>query len=280
MKHVKKKLLTSALMTIGLGFINVAFAETPISDAYSPGESKSKWIVGANIALWDNPYINEGDDNDDEVDDGEFDGAGGIRVEYRGERFFVDNDGLGLTLLRSNGFSSGIVLTGNAGYLTDEENFEDNDRLNGIEERDPTVDLGVYLIHNHKDGQFKLTVLQEVTNEHDGQTIDARYSYNFPVGKRWNVTPVFGLAWASDDTVNHFFGVSETESANANNIAAYEGDSALNVYGGVNARFDITEHWDINFGLMGLAYGEGIKDSPLIEDDSTAFSHFGVSYNF
>jgi outer membrane protein len=248
-------------------------ADTPISDAYSPGESDSLWIVGGTILSWDNPYINDGDD------DNEYDGTFSPRVEYRGERFFVDTDGLGLTLYRLDGLSLGVVLSGEDGYLSDEDRFEDNERLSGIEERDVTATLGGYVLHNHGDGQFRLTVSQEITGEHDGQSVDARYVYNFPVGN-WDITPSIGLSWASEDTVNHFYGVSERESLAATNIASYEGDSSFSGYGGVSARYEFTEHWDVQFGAGFVAYGEGIKDSPLIEDSSTFVTGLGVNYNF
>jgi len=277
MLNLKGSLLSSALVLSATS--TVAFAETPESDAYSPGESDSKWILGATGYLWENPYINEGDDDDSDVDDGEYDGALIPRVEYRGERFFSDSDGLGLTLFRVDGFSSGLILTGDASYLSDIDDYEDNDRLVGIEEREETLDLGFYVIHNHDNGQLKFTALQEITNEHDGQSADLKYTYNFPLD-RWNITPVVGVAWASSDTVNHFVGVSERESLASNGIAAYEGDSATSIYGGVDVRFDITKHWDIHFGAHYVALGSEIEDSPLIEDNETVVSSFGFSYNF
>ena len=267
--HTFLKPLMPISFLLGVNFVN---AETPISDAYSPGESDSKWVVGAKVLGWKNPYINDGGDD-------EHQGAFIPNVEYRGERFFVDSDGLGVTLFRNNGFSTGLILGGQDSYLSDDDYFEDNDRLEGIDERDPTADLGAYVIHNHNNGQLKVTLRQEITDEHDGQTADARYLYNFPIG-RWNITPVAGISWASEETINHFVGVSERESQAANNISAYEGKSTTSFFGGVTTRYDINDHWDVTFDLAHISLGEGIKDSPLIEDDNVLVTGFGVNYNF
>ncbi len=283
MKNTNKKLISTVV--ISLLATSVSFADTPVSDAYSPGESDSKWIVGGGLAVWENHYINEGDsrDSDDDeyhYDDGEYDGTFIPRVEYRGERFFIDDEGLGLTVFRSNGFSTGLILGGDYTYLSDEDEYDDNDRLEGIEERDATANLGLYLLHNHENGQVKATIWQEISDKHDGQSFDLRYSYNFPIGERWNVTPTAGVRWASDDTINHFYGVSEQESIAANDIAAYTGKSTTSVFGGVSARFDINDHWDLTFGAAAVSFGDGIADSPLVKDDNTLISGFGVNYNF
>lgn len=257
-----------------------SFAEAPVSDAYSPGESSSKWAIGAGIAAWDNPYINEADDETTSADDGEYDGAFIPRVEYRGERFFSDTGALGFTAFRTGGLSTGFVLGASYSYLGDDDNYDDNSRLAGIEERDPTADLGVYLIHNYENGQLKMTLWQEISNEHDGQSFDLHYIYNFPIGSRWNITPVVGVVWASQENVNHFFGVSESESLASDGIDAYKADSTTSFYGGVSARYEINPHWDIQFGATQVSYGDEIKDSPLIKDGSTFITGFGVNYNF
>lgn len=268
----KPKALSISLLGT-LVFSGSAFSEQPVSDAYAPGESHSKWIVGGALLAWDNPFINDGDDDDETV------GTIDPRVEYRGERFFVDSDAIGITAFRMDGFSTGLVLGGDAGYLSDEEFYEDNDRLSGIQERDPTVNIGAYALHNYGDGQFKVTAWQEITDEHDGQSVEASYTYNFAMG-RWNITPTAGVTWASDETVNHLYGVSERESLAANNIASYEGRSTTSAHGGVSARFDVTDNWDIKFDAGYVAYGDGITDSPLIEDSSTFVAGLGVNYNF
>jgi len=249
------------------------YAEAPISDAYSPGESDSKWIVGGALLVWDNPYIHDDDD------DHEYAGTLVPRIEYRGERFFSDTDGVGLTVFRTNGFSTGLILGSDESYLSDSDYYDDNDRLENIDERDATLNLGAYLLHNHGDGQFKLTVWQDISNEHEGQSLDASYTYNFPMGS-WNVTPVVGLEWVSDDHADHFFSVSERESNASDGIAVYQANSSTNAFAGVSARYDITEHWDVQVGAGYVVYGSGIKDSPLTEDDDTFIGGFGVNYNF
>lgn len=263
----KTKSLTLAAAVAVLSTGAVQAEEARVSDAIAPGDSNSKWVVGGVIGAVENPYLGE-----DSVD-----GFISPNVEYRGERFFIKDGDLGVNLLRANGFGVGVLLTGNASYLSDEEYYEDTKELEGLEERDPTLDAGIYLIHNSAMGQFKVKLLQEITGEHDGNAVDANYTFDLTAGD-WAINPLVGVAWASKDSVDHFFGVSEKEANEYRD--EYKGKAATNLYTGVRGRYEFTENWDMNLGAYYVKLGSGIADSTIIEKDDMFITTVGVNYNF
>lgn len=238
----------------------------PQSDAINPGDSDSKWVLGASIGAMTNPMAGE-------------DNAAFIapNLEYRGEYFFIKDGEIGLSLYKQPSFSAGLVLTGSGSFLQDKDDYDDNDKLAGLEERDGTLDAGAYFIHRSDMGRLKVTLLSEVTGEHHGQSADANYVFDYKVSD-WHVNPFVGATWVSDEAVDHFFGVSAAE-ANSNR-AAYEGESSVNMYAGVRGRYEITENWDVTASAAYLHLGSGIADSSIVEEDNIMMTSVGVNYNF
>ncbi len=238
-----------------------------VSDAFRPGDSDSKWVVGIAAGTVENPYINEDSKDTFAVPN----------IEYRGEKFFVKDDEIGYNLVRKNGFGAGLVVSGKGTYLSFDDEYEDNEQLTGIEERDMTADAGIYLLHTTELGQFRVRLLDEITGEHSGNSADASYTFDLN-WHQWNINPTLGLAWESDATVDHFYGVSEQE-ANRNR-AAYKGESATTWYTGIRGRYTLTKHWDVNLSAYYVRMGSGITDSSLIEEDQLYATSVGVNYNF
>lgn len=237
-----------------------------ISDAINPGDSNSRWVLGGSVGAYNNPLAGEGSEYYLSPD-----------VEYRGERFFLKGAEAGVSLYQQPEYSVGLVLTGNGSLLADKDDYKGNVRLAGLKERDDTLDAGFYFIHRSDAGRLKLTVLDEVTGEHHGQSADVNFIFDYKLHS-WNINPVVGATWMSEDMVNHFYGVSATE-ANSHR-SAYQGDSAINLYAGIRGRYDITDHWDVTASATYVRLGSGIADSSIVEDDGILVSSLGVNYNF
>ncbi len=260
--RIGKAIFTSvALMTVSLCSIS-----SMASDAIAPGDSDSKWVVGGQIGTISNPYAGE-------------DTVGFIlpNVEYRGENFFVKDGHIAYKLFGTSGFSGGITLTGRGSFLYDDDEYEDNRALAGLKEKDGTLDAGFYLLHKSSLGRLKVTVLDEITGEHNGQSADINYIFDFKIYK-WYVNPVIGLAWSSSNSVDHFYGVSEDEETATR--AAYEGDDTIDLYTGIRGRYEFTQHWDINLAAVYVNLGSGITDSSIVDEDELFISSVGASYNF
>lgn len=263
---ILKSVLFSAIMAAVAG--QAMAEEKRVSDGIAPGDTDSKWLVGATFGAISNEIV--GEDSDSE-------GLFNINVEYRGEKFFAAKDTVGYNLYRDNGMSFGVAATSKMSFLFDKDMYDDNEVLAHLKERDGTVDLGVYFIHNSDLGQLRMRVLEEITGEHKGRSFDASYTFDLNYGG-WRVNPYVATNYLTDDAVDYFFGVSQEESTAK--LAAYEGKGGFNLTAGVNATYALTENWDLGFGTSITKLSDGIADSSFITDDMIYTATATVNYNF
>lgn len=228
------------------------------SDAIGPGDSDSKWILGMAAGVYNNPYIGEGSE-----------AFISPTINYNGERFFIKDGSLNLHIAKSNGFSGGLTATLDAGFLSDYDNYNRNDQLSGLAERDATVLGGVYVNHDTDLGRLSFRVLTDLGDKHDGQVANLKYTFDLKAGD-WNINPVLGIEWLSDEVVNHHVGVFNYS----------HGKSSTNAFAGVRARYDVTENWDLELKTGVTKLGSGINNSSIIDDDMVYQASVGINYNF
>lgn len=263
---VLKSVLFTALMAATSG---QAIAEDKrVSDGIAPGDTDSKWLLGTTFGGINNEIV--GEDSDSE-------GFFNINVAYRGEKFFMAKDEIGYNLYRDNGMSFGVVGSSKMSFLFDKDMYDDNKVLAHLKEREGTIDLGVYFIHNSDLGQLRMRVLEEVTGEHKGRSLDASYTFDLNYGG-WRVNPYVSANYLTDDAVDYFFGVSQEESTAQ--LAAYEGKAGVNLTAGLNATYALTKNWDLGFGTSVTRLSDGIADSSLITDNMIYTASATVNYNF
>jgi outer membrane protein len=254
---------TLSIAIAALSFANISSAS---SDSFAPGDSDSKWVVGLGTTVGTNVY--RGEDN-----------LGIIypNVEYRGERFFFKDGQLGFSALQMGNFSGGLLLSSDISFLSDKGEYSDNKTLAGLKERDGTLEGGFYINHSTNMGRLKLTVLSDVAGEHDGQTVSLNYTGNMEMAG-WNINPYVGATWASEDKINHHFGVSADEANTYR--AAYQGKSSSSVFAGVRGRYEFTKNWDINLAAGVARLGSGITNSSIVDEKNIYHGSVGVNYNF
>lgn len=262
-----KSVLLTALMTAGLSAQAFAGNER-VSDGIAPGDKDNKWLLGATVG---------GVNNELAGDDSDTDAFFNINAEYRGEKFFVAKDEIGYNLYRNHGMSFGVVASSKLGVLFDDDKYDDNEVLAHLKQRDATLDMGVYFIHNSDLGQLRMRVLEEVTGEHKGRSFDASYTFDLNYGG-WRVNPFVATSYLTDDTVDYFFGVSQAESTAQ--LAAYEGKGGFNLTAGINATYALTENWDLGFGTTVSKLSSGIADSSIMTDDMVYTASATINYNF
>lgn len=236
------------------------------SDAIGPGDSDSKWILGASLGVYNNPY--SGEDNTAEI---------APNIRYNGERFFIKGGTLNLHLAETHGFSGGLKLALDAGFLSERSDYEDNEKLAGLKEREGSVLGGIYMNHDTSLGRLNFSALTDLSDEHDGQIAKLKYTFDLTAGK-WNINPLLGVEWMSDEFVNHYTGVSANEATATRTI--YSGEETINVFAGIRARYEITDKWDVNVASGVVKLGSEITDSPIVEDDVVYQASLGFNYNF
>jgi outer membrane protein len=254
---------------INLSLISVISAlslQANASDAVGPGDSDSKWVLGAVSGISKNPYSGEGSES-----------WISPTIRYNGERFFIKDASLNLHIAKSNNFSGGVKVTVDGGFLSDSSDFNDNEKLAGLKERDATLLGGFYVNHDSDYGRLSFSALTDLDNEHDGQVATLKYTFDLKAGD-WNINPVVGLQWASDEVVNYYAGVGASESTATR--AQYSGSDAFNAFAGMRARYEITDNWDVNLKAGFSKLGSDLTDSPILEDDFISSASIGINYNF
>jgi len=236
------------------------------SDALSPGDSQSKWIVSGYAVSLNNIY--EGEEDMTLVLP---------NVEYRGERFFIKDGEFGARLYSPGDFSMGVMLTGRASFLNDNKEYKDNTQLAGLQEREVSAEAGMYFIHNSNLGQLKVKLLDEVSDKHNGQRADVNYVFDLS-HKGWRINPSIGATWESKDMNNYYYGVSASE-ANAQR-AQYTAKASTSVKTAINARYAMNDNWDLHMGAGYTLLGDGISDSSIVQDNEVVHAVLGATYNF
>ena len=255
---IKLSLLASAA--------SILSSQAIASDAIGPGDSGSKWVLGASLDVYNNPY--SGEDNTAEITP---------NIKYNGERFFIKDGTLNLHLTETHGFSGGLKLALDGGFLSEHRDYEDNEKLAGLTEREGTILGGIYMNHDTGLGRLNFSALTDLGDEHDGQAAKLKYTFDLKAGN-WNINPVLGVEWLSDELVNHYTGVSANEVTASR--AVFSGKETVNVFAGIRARYEITDKWDVNVATGAVKLGSEITDSPIVEDDVVYQASLGFNYNF
>jgi outer membrane protein len=235
-----------------------------------------EWRVGANVGGGRNPFL--GEDNDAIVIP---------MVAYKGERFYANLGNPGLS------FFSGSTNFGGLGYSVvkaDDYNIdlvgriramglypEDNDELEGLDDRDPGFDLGVTARWRGTAGELNAQLLADVSSTSEGQEVILSYAYPLNYGQ-WHLRPELGVSWQSSDLADYYFGVDADEATARR--AAYEVESTVTPYAGIEFEYAFNQKVDLIGGVGVGRLGDEISDSPIVDEANLAGGYLGLSYTF
>jgi outer membrane protein len=235
-----------------------------------------EWRVGANLFAGTNPY--KGGD----------DGAALLPVvAYKGERFHANLGNPGISFYRGGSDLGGvgyslferadfqIELVGRLRAMGLDPNEEDEWR--GLDERKPGFDAGVSLLWETGMGEFDLDLLSDVSNRSNGREVVLSYAYPFSQG-HWTLRPEIGVSWQSEDLVDYYVGVDADESRAGR--PAYAADATVTPFAGVEIEYAISKQTHLLGGLGVGRLGDGISDSPIIDERNLGGGYLGLTYIF
>jgi len=260
------KTIKTARRTLLTFIIATATGSSVASDAIGPGDSDSRWVLGASAVSFNNIYEGEGSE-----------GFIFPNARYNGDRVFIQHGSINLSLGQVDNFSGGLTIRGDGGYLGDSSDYRDNKKLAGLEERKHTLEGGFYLNHTTDLGRLNFIFMDDLGGKHHGQSAAASYTFDLKAGD-WNINPTVGAEWISADKVNHYYGVSAAESTATR--AIYKGDSATNLFASIRGRYEFTEHWDVELSTGVRYLSSTISDSSIVDADYVYYSSAAVNYNF
>jgi outer membrane protein len=241
----------------------LTFAGVAYADAEEPNEAKKpSWLVGAGMAVAAKPYE-------------------GMSAKvypiplfgYEGERLYVRGISAGYRLFVHDGWSLGpVVRIRFDGYEAD-----DSDDLDGMDDRDGTINGGLEVTRLTDWGLIGLSFVNDLLGRHDGHDIEVSYTIRFG-WQRWDIIPSVALCYRSEDLVDYYYGVKADEARSGR--PAYVAGEALNPSIRLAARRDVSERWQATVVLQYEWYDSEISDSPIVDDDGGMSYLLGVTYSF
>ncbi|UTF60997.1 MipA/OmpV family protein [Gilvimarinus sp. DA14] len=125
---------------------------------------------------------------------------------------------------------------------------------------------------------FSLQALQDVSRVHEGQEVRAGLDYRLQ-GEKNLFTFAGGFVWQSDKVVDYYFGLDQSDVGEISELY-YQGEDTLTPFVRIDWIKPISPSWTFQATLHNKWFGEGIKDSPLVEKSTSTTVFVGGVYHF
>ncbi len=251
-------ILAAVLAAATLGFANPAAAEDG-----GPAAADADWKVSVGLGTGFKPDYEGSDDY-------ELDVMPDLSVSYR-DLVYLRHMELGANALTVKGPREGDKLQlGPLVRFRPGRDQDDNDALRGLGDVEYSVEAGAFLRYGAGPWSAGLTLVQDIADGHDGALAEASVGYGMPIAAGLKASLRASSTWASDDTMQSFFGISAAQAARSGR-AAYEAEAGIkNVGLTLGLEYELMK--DVGLGgrigytrLLGDA-----ADSPLVEGDGSA----------
>lgn len=184
-------------------------------------------------------------------------------------------DNVQFRLLNLYGFEAGPVLGWRFGRDSDDSN-----RLNGFEDIDGGLVAGAYAGYRAGPMLFTVSYHHQVTGDDTGGLVRFGLEHTARLNAQTKLTASIGTAYAADDYMTSFFGVTAAQSATSG-LARFTPDAGFkDVSAGLSAAIDLSERWTLLLtGRYTHLIGDA-ADSPIVETESQFYGGLGLSYKF
>lgn len=148
--------------------------------------------------------------------------------------------------------------------------------FNNLHERHTSGLMGLEYTYNTRSLSLGVQVLQEVTQYHHGHQVRGAFTY-FYTGDKYALALGAGAEWKDAKTLDYYFGIRPEETNTGWSYAPGEGTFT---YVKVDWRYRLSRHWDLQATVQHRMFPEGVKESPLLTDDSSTAYFLGGVYRF
>ncbi|MBF0381959.1 MAG: MipA/OmpV family protein [Magnetococcales bacterium] len=166
-----------------------------------------------------------------------------------------------------------VIVPGVSGYKS-----SDSKNLGGMAKRKDDFSAGVNVVYQHGTHTVSSRLLFDINNNHNGYTVDLKYSTIYPLSAKFITLPYLGVEHFSANKSNYYYGVDENEAISTR--SSYTVGGIINPYIGMEAIYQIDEKWSL-LGRGEYKYlNDNIKNSPIVEQNSEAIAAIGVLYSW
>jgi outer membrane scaffolding protein for murein synthesis (MipA/OmpV family) len=181
---------------------------------------------------------------------------------------------LGANLINQGAWKAGPLATKSSGRDDD-----DNDKLEGLDDVDSSIEVGGFARYRKKPWRFDLRVRQDAGSGHEGAYIEVEAGARVPFDR-----PLFILSvestWASDDYMQSYFGVTQKES-DRSGLRKYDADAGFK---NIGVKLATGIRFRTNWRIGGqIAYHRLIgdaEDSHIVDDENQLRAGIGLVYSW
>ncbi|XBS68273.1 MipA/OmpV family protein [Acerihabitans sp. KWT182] len=249
------------MKTNSFQFGAVAFAAA----LYMPMATAGTWSLGASALYSTSPYKG----GDDKV-------LPFPLINYDGDSVYIQGLSAGYYLWKDQQNQFSMVVE----YAPWRFKPSDDDYgyMKQLDERRSTAMAGLRYRFAAPWGIIRTEYVGDILNNSNGFTADLAYQYPFTFDKL-TLLPGIGAAWASSNQNDYYFGVSQQESRRSGLDEYHPGDG-WSPYLELTAVYAFTESWHGSVMARYTRLSDEVKDSPMVNANSTRFVGVGLTYRF
>ncbi|MGD8926404.1 MAG: MipA/OmpV family protein [Thioalkalispiraceae bacterium] len=194
---------------------------------------------------------------------------------YKYQRFYIEGLDMGYTLYSNESIYFDMLATPR--FYEVKSSFADNGELDGIDKTNPSYFAGLSTQIKSSFAIYTFQLLHDLL-ESDGAEAVFQVSKSFHPEENFNLAPSVGLTYQDAELVDYYYGVQAHEVRAGRPF--YEGRSSLNYNVTLNGNWYITRHIELLGQIKYEILGDGISDSPIVDDDSLFSYTLGMVYRF
>lgn len=192
---------------------------------------------------------------------------------YEGDVFFAHGSSAGLHLFENDAFS--LDLLGR--YRFDRLESDADSYYQGINDREQSFDAGASFTLKQTWGQLSFTVLEDISDKHNGQELDVTYRLVEKSG-RWMFSPYISYIYQDSDILDYYYGVDASEAKIDRQEYHASGDAFWRA--GLNTSYQWSKRMLIFANMAFESVPESANDSPLVDESNLYSATAGFAYLF
>ena len=160
---------------------------------------------------------------------------------------------------------------------TDGYNSEDSETLDGMHNRNMTVDVGGEFAISGNWGKLYTSILTDAMGQHDGQEFRVTYAKPLEFEKS-KISPFVGFTLLSSNLADYYYGVRDDEARAGR--PAYNPGASVNWFVGLDANYQLNNDWTLLTTITYYWLDSDIRNSPIVNKDYTISILAGAMYRF
>jgi len=185
--------------------------------------------------------------------------------------FFIDT--AGYRLFSDSNMAFDVI----GKWRLDGYNADKSDDLDGMHNRNMTVDVGGEFSVTGDWGNLYARILTDAMGQHDGQEFRVTYAKPFKFEKS-KISPSVGFALLSSNLADYYYGVRDNEARPGR--PAYNPGASVNWFVGLDANYQLNDDWTLLTSITYYWLDSDIRNSPIVNKDYTISIIAGAMYRF